>query len=61
MLQHYLRQKFHISQNSSLGNININNAWKNLSLIKDMETLLCTVHMVFSTLSVKKFRFEEMA
>jgi hypothetical protein len=26
-----------------------------------METLLCTVHMVFSTLSVKKFRFEEMA
>jgi hypothetical protein len=40
--------------------IGIDDAWKNVYLMKEVETLLLTVYAIFSGSSVNKSRFEEM-
>ena len=54
----HLTEKHCVALREDLG---IDDAWKKVSLMKNVETLLRTVCTVFSRSSVKKAEFEEMA
>lgn len=54
----HLTEQHCVAHREDLG---IDDAWKNVSLMKNIETLLRTVYTVFSRSSVKKAEFEELA
>ena len=58
------REVAHLSEQHCVAHredLGIDDAWKRVSLMKDIETLLRTVYTMFSRSSVKQNKFEELA